>query len=162
NRTCGLGAEVLATVLERARRPVAARRVTRPDTFVPCHFANQLEVLPSLPRILTAVAEMLGLELSWAAPAAEDGCVAVAAIGSGPADESVLVESIRVRPGQTVAVGDVVAVVEASKATIEVASPAAGVVVEVVAQPGATVAVGAALCLVRPDAPQRSRGRSAE
>ena len=47
NISCGIGAELLATVAEKARVPVAMRRVARPDTYVPCNFANQLDVLPS-------------------------------------------------------------------------------------------------------------------
>ena len=61
NYTCGMGAEVLATVAEKARLPVALRRVTRADTFVPCNFGNQLEVLPSFSRVLSTAAEMLAL-----------------------------------------------------------------------------------------------------
>ena len=49
NLTCGFGAEVIATIAERAGRHVLCRRVARPDTYVPCNFANQLEVLPSAP-----------------------------------------------------------------------------------------------------------------
>ncbi len=65
NHTCGLGAEVLATVAEKTRVPVAMRRVTRPDTFIPCNFENQIEVLPSFKRVLTTAAELLNLELQW-------------------------------------------------------------------------------------------------
>ncbi len=35
NLTCGFGAEIAATVAEKARVAVLVRRVTRPDTFVP-------------------------------------------------------------------------------------------------------------------------------
>ena len=40
SHTCGFGAEVLATVAERSRVPVAMRRVTRSDTLVPCNFSQ--------------------------------------------------------------------------------------------------------------------------
>ena len=65
NHTCGMGAEILATVAEKTRVPVAMRRVTRPDTYIPCNFANQIEVLPSFKRVLTTAAELLNLELKW-------------------------------------------------------------------------------------------------
>ena len=57
NMTCGMGAEILATVAENARVPVAMRRVTRSDTYIPCNFANQIEVLPSYRRVMTVAAE---------------------------------------------------------------------------------------------------------
>ena len=70
NLTCGFGAEVVATVAESAGRHVTCRRIARPDTYVPCNFSNQLEVLPSVRRILEAAAEMLNLEMDWEVPAA--------------------------------------------------------------------------------------------
>jgi 2-oxoisovalerate dehydrogenase E1 component len=60
NHTCGFGAEVAATVAEKAGVPVEIRRVTRADTYIPCHFGNQLEVLPSVRRILEAAAGLCG------------------------------------------------------------------------------------------------------
>ena len=47
NITCGLGGEILATVAQNARVPIAMRRVARPDTHIPCNFENQMEVMPS-------------------------------------------------------------------------------------------------------------------
>ncbi len=70
NHSCGVGAEVVATVAEKTRVPVAVRRVTRPDTFVPCNFANQIEVLPSFKRVLNTAAELLNLEITWEQPEA--------------------------------------------------------------------------------------------
>ena len=52
NLTCGFGAEVVATVCESLSRRIVARRLTRPDTYMPCNFSNQLELLPSFKRIL--------------------------------------------------------------------------------------------------------------
>jgi len=72
NHSCGVGAEIVATVAEKTRVPVAVRRVTRPDTHVPCNFANQIEVLPSFKRVLSAAAELLDFELSWIQQAAEE------------------------------------------------------------------------------------------
>ena len=65
NHTCGLGSEIVATVAEHAKVPVAVRRVTEPDTFIPCNFENQVDVLPGFKRTLTVAAELLDLDLDW-------------------------------------------------------------------------------------------------
>ena len=146
NHTCGFGAEVLATVAEKARVPVAMRRVTRADTFVPCNFANQIEVLPSFKRVLTIAAELLDLDLSWVAPPeTEDGSAYIEAIGSGPSDETVLVSELLVRPGDSVRPGAAVAALEATKSVFELTSSHAGTITEVLAAEGETVPVGAPL-----------------
>lgn len=150
NHTCGVGAEVLATVAEKTRVPVAMRRVTRADTFVPCNFANQIEVLPSFKRVLTTAAELLDLELSWIAPpAAESGVAFIEAIGSGPSDETVVVVELLVKPGADIARGDAVASLEATKSVFELTSPVCGKLEEVLVAEGDTVAVGARLLKVR-------------
>jgi 2-oxoisovalerate dehydrogenase E1 component len=144
NHTCGVGAEVIATIAERASVPVAVRRVTRPDTYVPCNFSNQLEVLPSFKRVLTTAAEMLDLDLTWIAPQApEQGVAYVEAIGSGPSDETVVVVEVFARVGSEVKRGDKVATLEATKSVFELNSPSSGTVEEVLAKEGDTVAVGA-------------------
>lgn len=158
NHTCGFGAEVVATVAEKSRVPVAMRRVTRPDTFVPCHFGNQLEVLPSFRRVLAAAAELLDLDLAWREePVEETGQFTIDAIGSGPADEAVLVTDVLVVPGDRVQVGDVVAIAEASKAAIDIASTVAGIVFEVLAAPGETATVGRPLIRLSISAGQRPK-----
>ena len=48
----------------------------------------------------------------------------------------------RVAPGDTVAVNDVIVEIETAKAAVELPSPWAGTVGELLAEPGATVAVG--------------------
>lgn len=144
NHTCGIGAEVLATVAEKTRVPVAVRRVTRADTFVPCNFANQIDVLPSFKRVLTTAAELLDLELSWIPPKeAEAGVSFVEAIGSGPSDETVEVVELFVKPGDIVKRGDAVASLEATKSVFELTSPASGKLDEILVREGDTVAVGA-------------------
>lgn len=143
NHTCGLGAEVLATVAQNARVPVAMRRITRPDTHVPCNFANQLAVLPSKKSLLTTAAELLNMELTWIAPpVVEEGSHVVEAIGSGPSDETVVVVELMVKPGDTVARGDVLASLEATKSVFEITSPVAGVVDQISVSEGDTVVVG--------------------
>lgn len=151
NHTCGLGAEVLATVAENARTSVALRRVTRDDTYVPCNFANQIEVLPSLKRVLEAAAELLELDLHWIAPTADDeaGAAYVETIGSGPSDETVEVVEFYVQPGDEVQRGDAVASLEATKSVFDLTSPVSGVVVELLAREGDTLAVGARLVKLR-------------
>ena len=146
NATCGMGAEIAATVAEQARAAVAIRRIARPDTFVPCNFANQLDVLPSFQSVLTAAAGLLDLELSWQPlPRREDGTLVVEAIGSGPSDETVIVTDLPVAAGDRVRRGELVALVEASKAVVEVSAPVSGVVSQVFARVGDTVAIGAPL-----------------
>jgi 2-oxoisovalerate dehydrogenase E1 component len=158
NRTCGFGAEIMATIAELARVPVAVRRVTRPDTLIPCNFANQLDILPSFRGVLTAAAALLEMELVWEAPpSGEEGCHFIEAIGSGPSDDTVRIEAILVKPGSAVAPGTVVALVEASKATYEIASPVAGIVNEVLAGDGDMVAVGVPLLKVRTAGPKRRK-----
>lgn len=150
NHTCGLGAEILATVAEKTRVPVTMRRVTRPDTFVSCNFANQLELLPSFKRVLTTAAELLNLDLSWVAPPPEEsGLHVVEAIGSAPSDETLVVADVHVKLGDTVTRGTSLASLEASKSVFELTSPESGLVEKVHAAAGETVRVGAPLFAIR-------------
>ena len=129
NLTCGFGAEVLATVMERTARPVRARRVARPDTYVPCNYVNQLEVLPGIRRILEAAADLCDLDLSWAEVATGDaGIFLLEAVGSSPADQTVAVVEWKVREGQRITAGDLLADCEADKATFELRAPASGII----------------------------------
>jgi 2-oxoisovalerate dehydrogenase E1 component len=148
NHTCGFGAEVLATVSERVESPIKARRVTRPDTYVPCNYVNQLEVLPSLKRILEACADLCQLDLKWEgdAPAA-DGLTVLEAVGSSPADQSVAVVEWKVRDGDTIKAGDLIADCEADKATFELRAPVGGVIHELLPV-DEKVSVGSALAKI--------------
>jgi len=159
NHTCGMGAEIVATIAERTRVPVALRRVTRPDTFIPCNFANQLEVMPSFKSVLTTAAELLNLELKWLKDEQPpQGISLIEAVGSGPADETVVVSELFLREGQTVARGEVVAALEAAKSVFELTSPVSGSVEEVCVQEGDTVPIGAPLAKIRTaNAVQRQR-----
>ena len=150
NHTCGMGAEILATVAEKTRVPVAMRRVTRPDTFIPCNFENQIEVLPSFKRVLTTAAELLNLELKWLQTQPQpQGLCLIEAVGSGPADETVIISELFVRAGQEIARGDVVAALEATKSVFELTSPVSGTIEQVCVAEGDTIAVGAPLAKVR-------------
>ncbi len=159
NQTCGMGAEIVATVAEKTRVPVALRRVTRPDTYIPCNFANQIEVMPSFKSVLTTAAELLNLELKWIQDEQpEQGISLIEAVGSGPADETVIVSELFLRPGQTIARGDVVAALEAAKSVFELTSPVSGAIEEICVREGDTVPVGAPLAKVRTtSAGQRQR-----
>jgi len=151
NLTCGFGAEVLATVAEKSRLPVAMRRVTRPDTFVPCNFGNQIDLLPSFRSVLTAAADLLDLDLQWREPAAEhedDLCV-VEAVGSGPADETVTLVEYFVKAGDVVERGAPLASLEATKSVFDISAPVAGRVESFSAEPGDVIAVGRPLLSIR-------------
>lgn len=151
NHTCGMGAELLATVAEKSRAAIAVRRVTRPDTYVPCNFANQVEVLPSLKRVLKAAAELLDVELEWIAPHTDEeaGVAYVETIGSGPADETVEVVELFVKTGDRIERGDAVASLEATKSVFELTSSVSGTVLEVLAREGETLPVGTRLIKLR-------------
>ncbi|MFO0818139.1 MAG: beta-ketoacyl-ACP synthase 3 [Pirellulales bacterium] len=158
NQTCGFGAEVLATVAERTRLPVAMRRVTRPDTHIPCHFGNQLELLPTFRRVLTTAAELLNLELSWVEEAVEEeGVTVVDAVGSAPSDETVDVVDVLVKSGDRVERGDALATLEASKSVFDLTAPTEGVVEQVEAEAGDKVRVGKPLLRIRSEQSRRRR-----
>ena len=143
NLTCGLGGEIMATVAQRTRVPVAMRRVARPDTHIPCNFANQIEVMPSFRGLLSTAAELLNLELSWIAPEeAAPGVHVVQAIGSGPSDDTVVVVELLVAEGADVQRGEPLASLEATKSVFELTSPVSGIVEEIMASEGDVVDVG--------------------
>ena len=144
----------MATVAERSRFPIAMRRVTRPDTFIPCNFANQIEVMPSYRRVLTTAAELLDFDLTWEQPQdQEEGIFEIQAIGSAPSDETVTVVEFLVGEGDAVHVGDAVASVEAAKSVFEISSPVAGTVKELVAPEGQDISVGKPLIRLYSDQP---------
>lgn len=150
NHTNGFGAEIVATVAERSRRTVIARRVTRPDTYVPCNFGNQLEILPSYRRILETAVDMLGGSVYWKqTDTAGTGVYDVEAIGSSPSDESVTMVEWKVAPGDPVAEGDLLAEVEADKAAAELTAPVNGTVAELLIGIGDTVAVGTPIVRIK-------------
>jgi 2-oxoisovalerate dehydrogenase E1 component len=150
NITAGFGAEILATVAEKAGTTVLSRRVARDDAFVPFHFERQIDTLPSYRRVLECCAGLLGFDVLWAAPQEETGPVAVNAIGSGPADDEVEVVELGVAVGDKVEVGDLVAVVEATKAAVDVQATVAGTVIAVAVAPGQKINVGTPLLFVEP------------
>jgi 2-oxoisovalerate dehydrogenase E1 component len=150
NHTAGFGAEVIATAAEMSRRHIIARRVTRPDTYVPCNFGNQLEVLPSYRRILETAVDLLGGQVIWKQEnAGEAGVFDVEAIGSSPSDETVSVVEWSVAVGDSVTEGDLLAEVEADKAAAELKSPVSGTVQELLIGVGDSVPVGTPIARIR-------------
>ena len=150
NQTAGMGAEVVATVAERSRHAIRARRVTRADTYVPCNFGNQLEVLPSYKRVLETAVELLGGNIAWRMDStAQNGSHTIDAIGSSPSDESVTVIEWRIKPGDKLEHGMMIAELEADKAAFDFKSPSDGIVEEILCQEGDTVPVGTPIARVR-------------
>src|SRR6476646_6455221 len=72
-------------------------------------------------------------------------------LGEGLADAELV--SWAVAPGDVVTLNQNVAEVETAKALVELPSPFAGTVTELLAEPGDTVAVGAPLLRIATDAP---------
>ena len=150
NGTAGFGAEVVAAVTENSRRHVLTRRVTRPDTYVPCNFGNQLEILPSFKRILETAVDLLGGSIIWKRDEeVGTGVFDVEAIGSSPSDETVSVLEWKVAPGDSVTEGDLLAEVEADKAATDLTSPVAGTVQELLIDAGDNVAVGTPIVRIK-------------
>ncbi|MFN3168296.1 MAG: beta-ketoacyl-ACP synthase 3 [Phycisphaeraceae bacterium] len=145
NLTGGFGGEIIASVVEALGTGVLAKRVTRADTWVPCNYTNQLDVLPSYRRTLTTACEMLGLTIDWPTRVHaedDDSVQVVEAQGSSPADQEVMVSVWNVKVGDEVKTGQVIADMEADKATFEFGSPCDGVVAEIMIEPDVKVPVG--------------------
>ncbi|MCH8511727.1 MAG: beta-ketoacyl-ACP synthase 3 [Kiritimatiellae bacterium] len=144
NITCGFGAEVVASVVERLSSPIQARRVARADTYIPCNFSNQLDLLPSVNDILEAAAELCDLDLSWSMPEAmeTDRCE-IRAVGSSPADKTVEIITWNVKEGDEVQTGQLLAEMEGDKAVLELTAPLSGRVLSVLAEEGDRIPVGA-------------------
>lgn len=150
NLTCGLGGDILATVTESCKSVIKARRVTKSDTYTPCNFANQLEVLPSYEKILSVAAEILDLNLSFEEESAHDESLFnVEVIGASPSDESVLINTLFVKTGDKVCAGDKLVDIEASKAAGEILSPCNGIVEEVLVTESERAIVGNILLTLR-------------
>ncbi len=149
---CGVGAEILASVAEASTTPIALARVTGPESLLPFNADLQLEVLPSVRRVLERAAAMLDLDLRWEKPAADEpGTRTVLAAGSSPSDENIRIIRLHVKPGDTVAEGAILASVEADKAPHEIAAPSAGTVAELAAAEGEILKAGTPLMRLRVD-----------
>ncbi|HTM03592.1 MAG TPA: thiamine pyrophosphate-dependent enzyme [Vicinamibacterales bacterium] len=149
NISGGLGAEIIAHVCE-AVPGVRVGRVCRPDVLLPCHFDTQLALLPSVRSVVDGICNLVELDVEWqrsATPRRPDDIV-IPAVGS-PADDHVDVSQILVRVGQRVRRGDPVAVLEATKAAVEVVSPDDCTVEAIIARVGDSIQVGQPLLVGR-------------
>ncbi|WP_152050729.1 beta-ketoacyl-ACP synthase 3 [Tautonia marina] len=150
NQTCGFGAEVVADVAEHAGTAVQFKRVTRPDTYIPCNFSAQLDVLPSYRRTLEAAAEVLGLELCWESGETRSNTTVIEARGPSPADEAITVLSWKVKNGDVVSSGTVIAELVADKAVFDFVAPSRGRILKLHASEGERLRVGAPLLELEP------------
>ena len=153
NLTCGMGAEVLAYISEHCDIPVRSARVTREDTYIPCNFSNQLEVLPSFKRILEKACELLDCSIEWEkAPEPEQGVTFIEAMGTSPSDETITIHEWLIEEGEEIEEGQELALFEANKATAELLSQVEGEVLEILIEEGSTVNVGTPILKVKTDA----------
>ena len=148
--TAGMGSEILSTLAEASRRPIRLRRVTRGDTYVPCNFANQLEVLPSYKRVLETAVELLEGSISWRkAEEAGGELYTLEAVGSSPSDEVVTVIEWLVAEGDSISEGQEIAELEADKAMVTLSSPVSGVVSSLDVAEGDSANVGDGIAKIR-------------
>ena len=149
NRTCGMGAEVAASITEVLNDPIQIQRVTRPDTYIPYDFSAQLEVMPSFRKVVETCAQLLDIDLYWEdTDEQQDGILMIKAIGSSPSDETITVTTFYVTAGQAVSEGELLASVEADKASMDISAPVEGTVEELFAEEGDQLAVGQPLLTI--------------
>jgi 2-oxoisovalerate dehydrogenase E1 component len=149
NVTCGVGGDIIATVVENSKVALKVKRIAKSDTFTPCNFANQLEVLPSVDKILIAVAQMLDLEISYEEIVEDNSKLMIEIIGASPSDESVVINEIHVKVGDIVSQGQILVDIEASKSAGEILSPKSGVVDQIFVSKGDTALVGSNLIALK-------------
>jgi 2-oxoisovalerate dehydrogenase E1 component len=143
NKTCGLGGDIIASVVERSSKHIQTRRITRPDTLTPCNFANQLEVLPSYEKMLEVACELLNIDLKWQEDKINDtGLFDMKVIGPSPSDESVIIIDLKVAVDDIVEAGDVLAEIEATKSTGEIISPVKGKIKSIFVKNDESIFVG--------------------
>jgi 2-oxoisovalerate dehydrogenase E1 component len=151
NLTCGVGGDILATAIESCSYKIKAARITRPDTYTPCNFINQLEVLPSTEKIVNKIGELLNWEVKWENIEQEKdpSIYEVPIIGASPSDESVIINEISVKKGDLVSTGDKLVDIEASKSAGEILSPATGVITEINVKLNDKAIVGSTLLKIK-------------
>ncbi|MDH3982201.1 MAG: thiamine pyrophosphate-dependent enzyme, partial [Kiritimatiellaceae bacterium] len=152
NQTAGMGGEIMATIAEKSGSEVQVSRVTRPDTYIPYDFSCQIEVLPSFKRTLEKCCDMLDVDLHWEKPVEEEaGIVTVKAIGSSPSDETITVANLLIKKGAVIAEGDLIASVEADKASMDISAPVSGTIAEVLVEEGDVLTVGTPMVKIASD-----------
>lgn len=158
--TCGMGGEIVATVAEAINESIDCRRLTKPDTHIPCNFANQLDIMPSVKATVELAADMLDMSVSWAEQAGStDNLALIEAIGASPSDESVTINEWHVGAGDTVNKGDLLVEYEADKAATELLSPYSGTVDSILAEEDDSVKVGAPILKLAVDDPDFAKGK---
>jgi 2-oxoisovalerate dehydrogenase E1 component len=163
NRTCGFGGEILATVSERATGPATVRRLTRPDTYLPYHFSNQLALLPSFKSIIATIADMCGYEAIWeSSEQPPNELLTINAAGLNPSDESVNILEWHIQVGSCITEGERLAEFETDKTVFEFESPVNGRIVELLASAGSTIRVGEPLMRVEPSHAKEIRSHSSD
>ncbi|HQQ03488.1 MAG TPA: beta-ketoacyl-ACP synthase 3 [Kiritimatiellia bacterium] len=144
--TASLSGEIAATVSEMSGGKIRAGRVTTADAYVPYNFGAQLATLPSFKSVMEKAAALLDWDIAWEQQVKEEGNeLIVNAIGSSPSDETVKITRLHVKKGDPVETGAMIASVEADKATMDIAAPAAGRVSEIFLNEGDTATVGTPL-----------------
>ncbi|MCF6765910.1 thiamine pyrophosphate-dependent enzyme [Thiotrichales bacterium 19S3-7] len=150
NLSCGVGAEVIASVVENTNQFIQIKRITRADTYTPCNYNNQLEVLPSYEGILSAACDLLAIDLQWQIDQQDEaGFYTVNVIGASPSDESVLISELHVNLGDEVKHSDKIVDIEASKSAGEILSPYQGHVDKIYVTESETALVGAPLIRIK-------------
>jgi 2-oxoisovalerate dehydrogenase E1 component len=165
NLTCGLGGDIIATVIENCHDKINASRITRADTYTPCNFTNQLEVLPSVEKIINKLAEFLNWELVWEDDKQnfDSSIYEVPVIGASPSDESVIINEICVTVGQNITIGEKLVDIEASKSAGEILSPIAGIVIEINVKLNSKAIVGSTLLKIKiADSSQNTQQKSSK
>ncbi|BAQ61814.1 3-oxoacyl-[acyl-carrier-protein] synthase [Geminocystis sp. NIES-3708] len=147
NHSCGMGGEIMATVAEALNSSVRMKRVTRPDTYIPFNFSNQLEVLPSYKRILESAVDLLDLEIDWifTPEKSQEGSFMIEAVGVAPSDEVLKVLELCVQVGEEISEGQTVALLETSKAVLDFDSPVNGIIEKIFVGENQKILVGSPL-----------------
>ena len=152
NVTMGFGAEIIAHVAEACGKGLSVRRVGRPDTYIPFNFDDQLSVLPSYQSVMDACLAILEIDYEWQhmqaqTPSSGD----IVAVGSGPSDDAVTVVELNIATGSAVAEGDLLAIVEASKAAVEIRAQRRGRIASLCCAVGDEIAVGDTIAIYDSD-----------
>jgi len=145
NLSCGMGAEVIAKVSETVNEPIKVKRVTRPDTFIPYNYENQLELLPGFENIVEAIAQLLDIPVKWIDEKIDADDIAgsiLHAIGTGPSDDTVTVLEYFVEEGQSFEEGEPLVMVEANKAITDICINESGTVLKLLVDIDEIVKVG--------------------
>ena len=148
-----VSSELIASISEKAGRLYEYSRVARPDTYIPCNFSNQLEVLPSYRSILTEAVRMLEGEVSWQEEKNDQnmGIAEIEAIGSSPSDELFVVTQWNKNVGDFIKEGELLVEAEADKSTVDVKSSVSGEIITLLCEEGDSVPIGSVIAKIKTD-----------